>query len=250
MSLFDDDLVSQEVNPVYGCFSFECNIPLTADESEQQLKAIFCVPTIREEFKDGKSMPSLMIPLCVLYNEEIKIIIDAKTPKYEGTDILKLGEFIHPQKSQDGKAAIVLYINNIRNSNSSLRAVFFHELYHAWFNSGGNYHKEIEEPLAELGALCMEWYCDGGGEDRYPSYLEEVKKKNDPLAPYRLGAVLFEKFKNRRRTMLTLLDNYRIKVAESGNQLQTLKAQLSKEYASRNFDRAVAVLSSFLGVQM
>ena len=75
-------------------------------------------------------------------------------------------------------------------------AVYVHELYHAYFNSGigHRYIRKIEEPLAEFGALfCLEAMTAMGivEYDDLLYYIKEVADKKKALPEYSFGEYIY-----------------------------------------------------------
>ena len=115
---------------------------------------------------DGFCQPNILgLPLFCNIRNYVKVVFSDKRPHYgerydddSFSDVLILGEYVacDPKFSE----CIILYINNIRDACMSgisfehlMLAVYIHELYHAYFKSGIHYIPDVEEPLAEFGAL-------------------------------------------------------------------------------------------------
>lgn len=115
-----------------------------------------------------------------------------------------LGEYVRPESAEQ-QPRIILYINTIRNCrviNTSwlLAEVYVHEMHHAWYDHNldvdGNYIKEIEEPLTELGMLLFMEQLDVVEKGIKNEALQHVNSKKIGMTScYGFGAYLFESSK-------------------------------------------------------
>ena len=161
------------------------------------------------------SIPGL--PDVASIRNKVKVIFSDEERTYEGRyglpDVLVLGEY------NDYSKSIYIYVNNIKKVshisyiNRLMLAVYIHEMYHAYFESGNMYVKEIEEPLAEFGALfCLEVMAAmrvvSFGTLRYYKKRVELKKKKLPI--YAFGSYIYKRhMQNGNWRLGEILKNYR-----------------------------------------
>lgn len=162
-----------------------------------------------------------------------------------------LGEFCKTGNTDD---KIVLYINNIKEVGENnwgwlLTAVYIHELYHAYFNTQ-NYIAEVEEPLAELGALYTlklmetlnifdEGICD--------YYQKEVNKKIGPIYFYGFGKFIYDSVEDFMR-IGNFIENFRTdssNILNKQNDIDNYKKVLHPSTAND----AYKLFCSLLGVK-
>lgn len=138
-------------------FKFEDRVNLRSEIYEEYCKSLSKVDIFHRDAIPG-------IPDFGEIRKDVKVIFSKLQPTYAEkyknrslSKILVLGEYV------DSENAIYIYVNNIEAKcntapiNRLMLAVYIHELYHAYFKSGNRYIREIEEPLAEFGALfCLE----------------------------------------------------------------------------------------------
>ena len=206
-SIFDEHLVDKPVplkshiRPGLPRFKEELGAELDAYELRNLLRALTFSFTIEPA-----------IDCCVWYRKlqkDLEILISNDEPTYGdkkgyGGTILLLGEYL-PKHPGTNHPTIVLYIKNIRKATSNtgispaslLVNVFAHEMYHAYFqerNTSGAYRPipEVEEPLAELGALIYS-YAFFNESSVFDNIIRFVEAKKDGLPQYSFGAWLFKK---------------------------------------------------------
>ena len=168
--------------------------------------------------------------LPLFYKIRVKVVFSAKRPHYgerynddSFSDVLILGEYV-ASEPEFGEC-IILYVNNIYDCSRSkisfetlMLAVYIHELYHVYFRSGDNYILDVEEPLAEFGALfSLEAMASMGviAGSAVTEYLEFVRNKTK-LPKYSFGSYIYSKHQdNPSWIMGVMLDHYRIKVQNS-----------------------------------
>lgn len=206
MSIFDEDSkmnngidsdcynvqLEKRRDIVRNNYSFINKAGLPDEEFEKYCKNLsmvdaFCVTSI----------PGL--PDVASIRNKVKVIFSDEETTYEGRyglpDVLVLGEY------NDYSKSIYIYVNNIKKVshisyiNRLMLAVYIHEMYHAYFESGNKYIKEIEEPLAEFGALfCLEVMAAmrvvSFGTLRYYKKRVELKKKKLPI--YAFGSYIYK----------------------------------------------------------
>lgn len=169
-------------------------------EIKKNINVVDLLPSKLEPSKNNKLLG--LLPVFVI-RHEVSVEISNDEPLLKDLheiedieEILLLGRYFGRYHS--GQKKVVLYIKNIKkvgkdNWQKLLTAVYIHELYHAYFDTG-EYTPIVEEPLAELGALytldCMESVgIFDEGIRKY--YFEEVLKKIGPIYFYGFGAELY-----------------------------------------------------------
>ena len=155
----------------------------------------------------------IIYPRIVLKPDTVVVISD-KQPRYDGpNNIIKLGEHCLSNVSYRGYETITLYIQNIRAAASGnisaarmLQYVFIHELYHSFFHRIDPV-KQLEEPIAELGALLfMNAFLESDKE--FEAVFQHVRNKREfrEICFYGLGADLFSRV---NRDALAFIPLYR-----------------------------------------
>lgn len=86
---------------------------------------------------------------------------------------------------------VYLFKNNIRGDIGLLRAVYIHEMFHAYFHSQELYIPEIEEPIVECCALCFLELFDNKICETYKVSVKR-KQQSSAICYYGFGVVLFE----------------------------------------------------------
>ena len=170
-------------------FKFEDRVNLDSEDYEKYCKSLSKVDIFHRDAIPG-------IPDFGEIRKDVKVIFSKLQPNYGEkykngslSQILVLGEYV------DSENAIYIYVNNIKAENTApinrlMLAVYIHELYHAYFASGNKYIKEIEEPLAEFGALfCLEAMTVMGTAeiDDLHFYKKMVAEKKKYLPEYAFG---------------------------------------------------------------
>lgn len=180
---------------------------------------------------DAFCQPNIQgLPLFYNIRDYVKVVFSAKRPHYgerynedSFSDVLILGEYV--ASDPEFGECVILYVNNISECSRSkisfetlMLAVYIHELYHAYFRSGDNYILDVEEPLAEFGALfSLEAMASMGVIDgsAVTEYLEFVRNKTK-LPKYSFGSHIYSKHQDYPSWIMgVLLDHYRIKVQNS-----------------------------------
>lgn len=129
----------------------------------------------------------------------VKVIFSDQEITYE--DRYGLPEQLILGAYDDSSKSIYIYVNSLKKVchvsyiDRLMLAVYIHEMYHAYFESGNKYIKEIEEPLAEFGALfCLEVMAAmrvvSFGTLRYYKKRVELKKKKLPI--YAFGSYIYK----------------------------------------------------------
>lgn len=129
----------------------------------------------------------------------VKVIFSDQEITYE--DRYGLPEQLILGAYDDSSKSIYIYVNSLKKVchvsyiDRLMLAVYIHEMYHAYFESGNKYIKEIEEPLAEFGALfCLEVLAAmrvvSFGTLRYYKKRVELKKKKLPI--YAFGSYIYK----------------------------------------------------------
>lgn len=170
------------------------------------------------------------LPLFYNIREHVNVVFSAKRPHYgerynddSFTDVLILGEYV--ASDPEFGECVILYVNNISECSRSkisfetlMLAVYIHELYHAYFRSGDNYILDVEEPLAEFGALfSLEAMASMGviAGSAVTEYLEFVSNKTK-LPKYSFGSYIYREHQYYPSWIMgVLLEHYRIKVQNS-----------------------------------
>ena len=170
------------------------------------------------------------LPLFYKIRNHVNVVFSDKKPHYGErynddtfSDVLILGEYV-ASDPEFGKC-VILYVNNISECSRSkisfetlMLAVYIHELYHVYFRSGDNYILDVEEPLAEFGALfSLEAMASMGviAESAVTEYLEFVRNKTK-LPKYSFGSYIYSKHQDYPSWIMgVMLDHYRIKVQNS-----------------------------------
>ena len=171
-------------------FKFEERVNLDSEDYEKYCKSLSKVDIFHRDAIPG-------IPDFGEIRKDVKVIFSKLQPNYGEkykngslSQILVLGEYV------DSENAIYIYVNNIKAEcntapiNRLMLAVYIHELYHAYFKSGNRYIREIEEPLAEFGALfCLEAMTVMGTAeiDDLHFYKKMVAEKKKYLPEYAFG---------------------------------------------------------------
>ena len=166
MGIFDEEKHMDDLDkltlisePRIDSIGFKCEdgVNLDSEVYEEYCKSLSKVDIFHRDAIPG-------IPDFGEIRKDVKVIFSKLQPTYAEkyknrslSKILVLGEYV------DSENAIYIYVNNIEAKcntapiNRLMLAVYIHELYHAYFKSGNRYIREIEEPLAEFGALfCLE----------------------------------------------------------------------------------------------
>ena len=194
-------------------FKFEDRVKLGSATYEEYCKSLSKVDIFHRDAIPG-------IPDFGEIRKDVKVIFSERKPSYaekykkEGlSNILVLGEYV------DSENAIYIYVNNIKAEcntapiNRLMLAVYIHELYHAYFKSGNRYNREIEEPLAEFGALfCLEAMTVMGTAeiDDLHFYKKMVAEKKKYLPEYAFGEYIHKQYMMRNDwNMGKLLVGYR-----------------------------------------
>ena len=180
---------------------------------------------------DAFCQPNIQgLPLFYNIRDYVKVVFSAKRPHYgerynddSFSDVLILGEYV--ASDPEFGECVILYVNNISECSRSkisfetlMLAVYIHELYHVYFRSGDNYILDVEEPLAEFGALfSLEAMASMGviAGSAVTEYLEFVRNKTK-LPKYSFGSYIYSKHQDYPSWIMgVLLDHYRIKVQNS-----------------------------------
>ena len=131
--------------------------------------------------------------------------------KDSGDEVLRLGEFIRPERDGLDKPKVVIYYKNIESfckENYSERwkviaGVFVHEMFHAWnyFHAGGERSVlAIDEPMVEFETLCFlkELGAFTSSEKvlrvswKYEDLVHDKQQSIGDLAAYGFGYYLFK----------------------------------------------------------
>lgn len=229
MSILDDDnmekvllLVCKErrLKEIRGKYEFENEASLDSDVFEQYCANLskvdaFYVPSIPGIPNFGTIRENVV----VIFSDQEKTYAD----KYDDSGLEKvdvLGEYGNSQHAHV-KSKIYIYVNSIiKNTQGNgseidqlMLAVYIHELYHAYFKSGNRYIREIEEPLAEFGALfCLEAMTVMGTAeiDDLHFYKKMVAEKKKYLPEYAFGEYIHKQYMMRNDwNMGKLLVGYR-----------------------------------------
>ena len=218
----------RRLKEIRGKYEFENEASLDSDVFEQYCANLskvdaFYVPSIPGIPNFGTIRENVV----VIFSDQEKTYAD----KYDDSGLEKvvvLGEYRNSQRS-DGKSEIYIYVNSIiknTQGNASetdqlMLAVYIHELYHAYYESGNKYVKEIEEPLCEFGALfCLEVMTAMRiVNDNYLNYYKErVAGKKELLPEYGMGGYIYYMLVgDMNNGNLKLLDLYKTKI--NGNQV-------------------------------
>lgn len=180
---------------------------------------------------DAFCQPNIQgLPLFYNIRDYVKVVFSVKRPHYgerynddSFSDVLILGEYV--ASDPEFGECVILYVNNISECSRSkisfetlMLAVYIHELYHVYFRSGDNYILDVEEPLAEFGALfSLEAMASMGviAGSAVTEYLEFVRNKTK-LPKYSFGSYIYSKHQDYPSWIMgVLLDHYRIKVQNS-----------------------------------
>ena len=230
MGIFDDEDThmknTDSVSIIHGCdkrikniqFEYVNQANLTADEYGH-----YCRYLSKVDAFHNTSIPGL--PNFGVIRNEVNVIFSAHKPSYAEkykdkrlSNILVLGEYDNSDNT------IYIYIDNIKcvckyeksDINRLMLAVYVHELYHAYFNCGigHRYIREIEEPLAEFGALfCLEAMTAMGivEYDDLIYYIKEVADKKEVLPEYSFGEHIYMHHHMLRSdfNMGNLIENYK-----------------------------------------
>ncbi len=116
-----------------------------------------------------------------------------KLKDYNGNDItIEVRESNQLLGLYDSETKMVyLFKNNIRGNIDLLRAVYIHEMFHAYFHSQELYIPEIEEPIVECCALCFLELFDNKICETYKASVKR-KQQSSAICYYGFGSVLFE----------------------------------------------------------
>ena len=125
---------------------------------------------------------------------------------------------------------VYLFKKNIGNNVDLLRAVYIHEMFHAYYDSGDKFIPKIEEPIVECNTLCFlelfnPNYCN--------SYLESVRDEQytASINYYGFGAHLFE---NRSLDWMRLYQNAYNHIDDSSTNVNDYKGMFSPIYPFEN----------------
>ena len=86
---------------------------------------------------------------------------------------------------------IYLFKNNIGNDETLLSATYIHEMFHAYYDSKGQYIPEIEEPIVECNTLCFLELFEPTYFDNYKTSVNN-KKRCLAINYYGFGSFLYE----------------------------------------------------------
>lgn len=221
MSIFDEELT---IRYKYIQYKFDVDGIEKNDTYSRYCRSLSKVDSFCQPHIQG-------LPLFHDIRDDVKVVFSAKRPHYgeryndddSFSDVLILGEYV----ASDPKfgECVILYVNNISECSRSkisfetlMLAVYIHELYHAYFRSGDNYILDVEEPLAEFGALfSLEAMASMGviAGSAVTEYLEFVRNKTK-LPKYSFGSHIYSKHQDYPSWIMgVLLDHYRIKVQNS-----------------------------------
>ena len=140
---------------------------------------------------------------------------------------------------------VYLFKKNIGNNVDLLRAVYIHEMFHAYYDSGDKYIPKIEEPIVECNTLCFlelfnPNYCN--------SYLESVRDEQytASINYYGFGAHLFE---NRSLDWMRLYQNAYKHIDDTSIIVNDYKGMFSPIYPFGNEDNTRNLLYNILNPQ-
>lgn len=182
--------------------------------------------------------------------ENVTVIFSSEGLTYSdkyGDDKLSEKDVLGEYKDYvNSKSYIYIYVNNIIKScapsdvNHLMLAVYIHELYHAYFKSGSLYNREVEEPLAEFGALfCLEAMASmriiNYSDVEY--YRNEVGDKTDLLPEYALGGYIYDLLTDWKKG--TLLELYKTAISD----MQTIKIEVPSENFSYLYKQLCTALN-------
>lgn len=191
------------------------------------------------------------LPCFPMLRQSIKVVFSKEKPTYDTRyrdkkwfkeDRMVLGEYFPKHKTYS--ECIYLYIENIKEAcklrpddkfSPLLLSTYVHELYHAYFRSGDRYMPEVEEPLAEFGALfCMEAMAFMGliTLNEVHMYHSRVNDKIESIPIYAFGGYIFEKYLSNYLSwnMGLLLEAYRLNIHNSFHQLPEITSWNSRQW--------------------
>ena len=217
MSIFDEELT---IRYKYIQYKFDVDGIEINDTYRRYCRSLSKVDSFCQPHIQG-------LPLFYNIRDHVNVVFSDKKPHYGErynddtfSDVLILGEYV-ASHSKFGEC-IILYINNIHKCATSelpfealMLDVYTHELYHAYFRSGANYILDVEEPLAEFGAMfLLEAMASMGVIDDcvVKQCLGYVRNKTK-LPKYSFGAYIYSKHQDYANwKMGILLNHYRKKV--------------------------------------
>ena len=155
--------------------------------------------------------------------------------KDSGDEVLRLGEFIRPERDGLDKPKVVIYLKSIEDyyesRESVMAGVFIHEMFHAWnyFNAGRIKRSvmEIDEPMVEFETLYFLKKLKAFTESKshaLKNYVLDVKLTREfrvqnkqqsigDVAAYGFGYYLYEKLSERDVDSITWIETYSKKSA-------------------------------------
>ncbi len=171
-----------------------------------------------------------------------------KLKDYDGEDITieedessssLLGLYDPAEKS------VYLFKNNIGNNIGLLCAVYIHEMFHAYYDSGNKYIPEIEEPIVECNTLCFLELFNKAYLDSYKISVER-KQKTIVINFYGFGAHLYE---NRSLDWMRLYQNAYNQIDASSAIVNDYKSMFFPIYPFENEEKTRNMLYAILNPQ-